>query len=77
MRCEDPKTQLHNVRHYRVRVGAGNTYYVSHNRAFQGFSKLIEHYSSARARWPLTALLHYGTSSTNAAQKAARACAVV
>lgn len=47
VRLEDPKTQLHTVRHYRVRSGAGGTYFVSHNRTFQGFSKLIEHYSSA------------------------------
>ena len=63
VRCEDPKTQLHSVRHYRVRVGAGNTYYVSHNRTFQGFSKLIEHYSSARARRPLPTLLQYCTTA--------------
>ena len=51
---EDSKTKQHSVRHYRVKAGAGNTYYVSLKRTFHGFSKLIEHYSSARARRPLS-----------------------
>ena len=76
VRYEDQKTELNSVRHYRVRVAARNTYYVSHNRTFQGFSKLIEHYSSARAgRYRL----HYSHSHcrTGTAQRAKRASAVL
>ena len=42
-RYEEPKTQqlLHSVRHYRERAGSEGTYFVSHNRTFQGFSKLV------------------------------------
>ena len=48
MRYEDPKTLLHRVRHYRVRVDIGEIYYVLDTHKFCGFSKLIEHYSSAQ-----------------------------